>query len=76
MAAGGGTFALTRTPSAALAPWQEAGSGYQDPRMRALSYAILAPNPAYPIHPYGMVIAGADIRHVKLLPGVDFFAGL
>ena len=36
--------------------------------------AILVPNPAYPIHPYGFVIAGADIRHVPLVPGVDFFA--
>lgn len=34
--------------------------------------AVLVPNPAYPIHPYGMVIAGADIRHVPLVPGVDF----
>ncbi|MCW9021862.1 MAG: aminotransferase class I/II-fold pyridoxal phosphate-dependent enzyme, partial [Sedimenticola sp.] len=33
----------------------------------------LVPNPAYPIHPYGFVIAGADIRHVPLVPGVDFF---
>jgi len=38
--------------------------------------AILVPNPAYPIHPYGFVIAGADIRHVPLLPHIDFFAGL
>jgi alanine-synthesizing transaminase len=38
--------------------------------------AILVPNPAYPIHPYGFVIAGADIRHVPLVPGLDFFAGL
>lgn len=36
--------------------------------------AVLVPNPAYPIHPYGFVIAGADIRHVPLIPGVDFFA--
>jgi len=28
--------------------------------------AVLVPNPAYPIHPYGFVIAGADIRHVPL----------
>ena len=34
--------------------------------------AVLVPNPAYPIHPYGFVIAGADIRHVPLLPGEDF----
>jgi alanine-synthesizing transaminase len=38
--------------------------------------AILVPNPAYPIHPYGFVIAGADIRHVPLHEGVDFFAEL
>jgi alanine-synthesizing transaminase len=38
--------------------------------------AVLVPNPAYPIHPYGFAIAGADIRHVPLRPGVDFFAEL
>ena len=38
--------------------------------------AVLVPNPSYPIHPYGFVIAGADIRHVPLIPGVDFFAEL
>ncbi len=38
--------------------------------------AVLVPNPAYPIHPYGCVIAGADIRHVPLTPNVDFFAEL
>ncbi|WP_455202994.1 alanine transaminase [Kaarinaea lacus] len=35
--------------------------------------AVLVPNPSYPIHPYGFVIAGADIRHVPILPGGDFF---
>jgi len=38
--------------------------------------AVLVPNPAYPIHPYGFVISGADIRHVPLTPDVDFFAEL
>jgi len=28
--------------------------------------AVLVPNPSYPIHPYGFVISGADIRHVPL----------
>ncbi|MHB1567094.1 MAG: alanine transaminase [Acidiferrobacter sp.] len=37
---------------------------------------ILVPNPSYPIHPYGFVIAGADIRHVPLVPGGDFFTEL
>ena len=38
--------------------------------------AVLVPNPAYPIHPYGFVISGADIRHVPLTPEVDFFGEL
>jgi alanine-synthesizing transaminase len=38
--------------------------------------AVLVPNPAYPIHPYGFIIAGADIRHVPLTPGIDFFEEL
>jgi alanine-synthesizing transaminase len=38
--------------------------------------AVLVPNPAYPIHPYGCVIAGADIRHVPLTKGRDFFEEL
>ncbi|MES1925186.1 alanine transaminase [Salinisphaera sp. T31B1] len=37
---------------------------------------VLVPNPAYPIHPYGAVIAGADVRHVRLMPDSDFFAEL
>lgn len=37
---------------------------------------VLVPNPAYPIHPYGFIIAGADVRHVKLVPGVNFFEEL
>jgi alanine-synthesizing transaminase len=38
--------------------------------------AVLVPNPAYPIHPYGVVIAGADIRHVPLIEDGDFFTEL
>lgn len=38
--------------------------------------SVLVPNPAYPIHPYGVVIAGAEIRHVPLVPGADFFTEL
>ena len=34
---------------------------------------VLSPNPAYPIHPYGFIIAGADIRHVPMGPGRDYF---
>lgn len=36
--------------------------------------AVLVPNPAYPIHPYGCVIAGADIIYVPLTEGSDFFS--
>ncbi|MFT3907018.1 MAG: alanine transaminase [Steroidobacteraceae bacterium] len=37
---------------------------------------VLVPDPSYPIHIYGAVIAGADIRSVPLVPEVDFFAEL
>ena len=37
-------FLTTRTPHAALVPWDAAGS-YADPRLRALSWGLLAPNP-------------------------------
>ncbi len=38
--------------------------------------SVLVPDPSYPIHIYGPVIAGADIQRVPLIPGVDFFAEL
>jgi alanine-synthesizing transaminase len=37
---------------------------------------VLVPNPSYPIHIYGPVIAGADIHHVPMTAGVDFFEAL
>ncbi len=37
---------------------------------------VLVPNPSYPIHIYGPVISGADIRHVPMARGVDFFEEL
>jgi alanine-synthesizing transaminase len=37
--------------------------------------AILVPNPSYPIHPYGFVIAGADIRHVPMSSDEEEFFG-
>ena len=37
---------------------------------------VLVPNPSYPIHIYGAVIAGADIRSVRMTPDVDFFEEL
>ena len=38
--------------------------------------AVLVPSPSYPIHPYGFVIAGADIRHVPMANEDDFFEQL
>ncbi|HJN50113.1 MAG: alanine transaminase [Pseudomonadales bacterium] len=34
---------------------------------------VLVPNPSYPVHTYGFVIADADVKHVPLTPDVDFF---
>ena len=38
--------------------------------------SVLVPNPSYPVHPYGFVIAGADVRHVPLTAETDFFSEL
>jgi alanine-synthesizing transaminase len=37
---------------------------------------ILAPNPSYPIHPFGFIIAGATIRHVKAHSPEEYLEGL
>jgi alanine-synthesizing transaminase len=37
---------------------------------------VLVPNPSYPIHIYGAIIAGADTHSVPMVPGVDFLAEL
>jgi hypothetical protein len=60
LAAGGAgaAFALTRTPTRALAPWDMAGA-YPDPRLRALSHALLAPNP-HNRQPWMAELVGSD----------------
>src|SRR4029077_14139974 len=37
---------------------------------------VLAPNPSYPIHQFGFIIAGAAIRSIPAAPGPEFFARL
>ncbi|MEC7944298.1 MAG: LL-diaminopimelate aminotransferase [Pseudomonadota bacterium] len=37
---------------------------------------IVVPNPSYPIHAYGFIIAGAALRHVPVGPNVNFIAEL
>ncbi len=75
--AGIGTFVATRTPQAALRPWESAGSQYSDPLRKALSYAILAPNP-HNRQPWMVGIKG-DTEAVltcdleRLLPDTDPF---
>lgn len=38
--------------------------------------SVLVPNPAYPIHPYGFIIAGADVRHVPMTSESEFLEKL
>ena len=35
---------------------------------------VLVPNPSYSIHIYGSIIAGADVRSVRMGPGIDFIS--
>ncbi|MGH6960986.1 MAG: aminotransferase class I/II-fold pyridoxal phosphate-dependent enzyme, partial [Dongiaceae bacterium] len=37
---------------------------------------VLVPNPCYPIHAFGFIMAGASIRHVPIGPDLDFLAAL
>jgi len=37
---------------------------------------VLVPNPAYPIHPFGCVIAGAQIDYVPITAETDFFENI
>jgi alanine-synthesizing transaminase len=37
---------------------------------------VLVPNPCYPIHAFGFMMAGASLRHVPLVPGIDFMREL
>lgn len=69
-------FASTRTPTRAQQPWTRAGS-YDDPRLNALSYAILAPNP-HNLQPWMVGLEGDDavtLHHdpARRLPETDPF---
>lgn len=34
---------------------------------------VLTPTPAYPIHPYSVIIAGGEVRSIPIGKGIDFF---
>ncbi|MBO6637126.1 MAG: twin-arginine translocation pathway signal protein [Roseitalea sp.] len=76
--ASAGVFGATRTPTRALEPWERAGApAYADPRMRALSYAILAPNP-HNRQPWTVALEGEDTVRIgfdeaRQLPHTDPF---
>ncbi len=78
LAAGAGAagFVSTRTPTRALAPWAMAAD-YDDPRLRALSHAILAPNP-HNLQPWMAELVGPDAVAIhrdatRALPETDPF---
>ncbi|WP_235439109.1 Acg family FMN-binding oxidoreductase [Candidatus Rhodobacter oscarellae] len=68
----------TRTPTEALAPWDAAGAAqYDDPRLHALSYAVLAPNP-HNRQPWKVKLRGAEAFELyfdtdRQLPHTDPF---
>jgi hypothetical protein len=76
-ASAGAGFAVTRTPRTASLPWELAGS-YDEPRRRALSWALLAPNPhnrqpwLADLSEEGVVTLHADPG--RLLPHTDPFS--
>jgi len=34
---------------------------------------VMTPTPAYPIHPYSVIIAGGEVRSIPIGPRIDFF---
>ena len=78
VAAGAGMgSAVLRMPRTASAPWDQAGQ-YEDPRMRALSWAILAPNP-HNQQPWLVDLSTPGeikllVNQEKLLPHTDPFS--
>ncbi len=76
-AAAAGGIVASRSPQTALQPWQTAGANYTDPRMRALSWAILAPNP-HNRQPWLVDLSVPDqavlyVDTTRLLPHTDPF---
>ncbi|MEW9920984.1 twin-arginine translocation pathway signal protein [Marimonas sp. MJW-29] len=69
-------FVTTRKPGRAIAPWELAG-GYQDARMNALSFALLAPNP-HNLQPWQVRLQGQNALSLfhdpsRRLPETDPF---
>jgi len=78
LAAGGAVMALPgcdTMPPSATAPWITPGAAETDPRLRALSWALLAPNPhnlqgwAADIREPGLIRLSVDLQ--RLLPATD-----
>jgi nitroreductase len=77
--AAGASWGMLASPSMkrAAAPWFAAGRGFVDPRLNALSYAILAPNP-HNRQPWEFILVGDDQVDVRIdlnkrLPQTDPF---
>jgi len=73
-AAGGVAWEVTRPLTTALAPWDRAGE-YDDPRKRALSWAILAPN-SHNMQPWKVDLSEPDTAVLyadldRMLPETD-----
>jgi hypothetical protein len=78
LAAGGAVIALPgcdTMPSSATAPWRAPGATQTDPRLRALSWALLAPSPhnlqswVADIREPGLIRLSVDLQ--RLLPATD-----
>jgi nitroreductase len=74
-AGAGAAWALTRTPMSVRAPWEAAAKGFGDPRLDALAYAVLAPNP-HNMQPWRVRLDGEDeftlyADLTRLLPETD-----
>ncbi len=75
LGAGAAGWALTRAPKRARVPWRVAGESFGDPRLDALAYAVLAPNP-HNMQPWRIRLDGEDGFYLyadlsRMLPETD-----
>jgi len=59
LGAGFGGYVMTRSVDKARQPWSKAGDSFGDPRLDALAFAILAPNP-HNLQPWQVRLDGSD----------------
>lgn len=71
-------FGVTLNPETEIVATLGSKEGYANmaQAITAPGDVVLVPNPTYPIHTFGFIIAGASIRHLPASNGADFLRAI